>query len=150
MAALFSSFGIDWRLLIINCINFGLLLVILSYYLYKPVMRALEERRKKIIKGMEDADAAGVKLAEIEASRSEKLAQAGKEADEVLSRARVAAAKKEKETAAEAEAAASRVATQAQAEARELKERAITESKQEIAKLVVLGTEKLLREKAAV
>ena len=64
------------------------------------------------------------------------------------SKDQVAPSKKEKETAAEAEAAAARVAAQAAAEARELKERAITESKQEIAKLVVLGTEKLLREKA--
>ncbi len=150
MSALFSSFGIDWHLLIINCINFGLLLAVLSYFLYTPMMRVLEERRQKIIRGMEDADAATRQLAEIEDARDDMLAQAGKEADEVLSHARSAALRREKESQVAAEAAAARVVAQSAAEAREIKERAITESKQEIAKLVILGTEKLMREKAQV
>jgi len=148
MSAIISAFGIDWRLLIIDCINFGLLLFLLQRFLYAPMMAMLEKRRAMIEQGVVDARRAAHHLAETDEARSEVLAQAGKEADEVLSRARTAAARKEKESAAEAEAAAARVAAQAQAEARELKERAITESKQEIAKLVVLGTEKLLREKA--
>ena len=148
MSALLISFGIDWHLLIINTINFLILLAALSYFLYGPVMRMLEERRQKVIKGIEDANVAAAKLAEIESTRAEMLVQAGREADDVLSRARSAAVRKEKEMLIAAEDAAARVATAAAAEARDAKERAIAESKQEIAKLVILGTEKLLREKS--
>jgi len=150
MDSLLISFGIDWRLLIINSVNFFVLLGALSYFLYAPMMRMLEERRQKIIRGMEDADSASARLAEIEEARAGMLAQAGQDADEVLSRARTAALRREKESQVAAEATVARVAQQAAAEAHELKERALSESKQEIAKLIILGTEKLMKEKVGV
>ena len=144
MSAIFSAFGIDWRLLIINTVNFALVLVVLWKFLYGPLMRMLDERRRVVAKGVEDAQAAEARLGEIEASRSQILADAGKEADDVLARAREAAAQKSRELIAASEANAARIASEAELAAREAKERAIEESKQEVAKLIVLGMEKSL------
>ncbi len=144
MSELFAAFGIDWRLLVINLINFGLMLGALWYFLYGPVLRALEARREKVAQGVRDAEAAKQTLSEIEQARAGKLSQAGKEADQILSNAESAAVKKERDAAARAEAAAAAVLAEAEAEARETKKRALQESKEEVAKLIVLGMEKAM------
>ena len=142
MSAVLSTFGIDWRLLLIQAVNFGLLLLALWYFLYAPLSRMLEERRQKVAKGVEDARAAAQKLAEIEGSRKEVLAGAGKEADGILAEARAAALKKERDLLEAGEASANALVKDAEARAGELKARAIEESKREVAKLIVFGIEK--------
>lgn len=147
MGAVLQTFGVDWRLLLINAVNFGLLLFLLGYYVYGPLTRALEERRQRVAQGVRDAEESTRKLAEITASRGEILARAGQEADEVLRKSRAAAQEKEREIVAAGEAAASTTLREASAQAQELKSQAIEESKQEVAKLVVLGVEKMMHTK---
>lgn len=142
MESILHTFGIDWRLLAINMVNFGLLMLGLWYFLYGPVMRMLEERRQKVAKGVEDAEAAGRAREEIEGERSGVLAQAAQEADEALARARTAAAARERELVEEAAKRAEAIVAQAEAQASEAKAKAIAESRDEVAKLIVLGMEK--------
>lgn len=143
MDAILTTFGIDWHLLLVNAVNFGLLLAGLTYFLYKPLSKMLEERRIKIVQGVEDAHKAEVALGEIEVARHDTLAKAGQEADSILARSRQAAAQQAKDLIHQAEAAAARVALEAEAKGAELKHKAIEESKQEVAKMIVLGIEKL-------
>ncbi len=143
MDKILTTFGIDWHLLLINAINFGLLLLVLWYFLYEPVMRMLEERRTKVAQGVRDADAAAQALSEIETSRASALAEAGKEADTILAAARTAGTTKEQELMHKGEATAAVLLREAEAQAAELKARAIEESKKEVAKLIVLGMEKI-------
>ena len=145
MEQVLHVFGIDWKLLLINAVNFGLLLAALSYFFYKPMMRMLDLRRDKIAHGVEAANKAEAGLKELEASRAGMLAKAGKEADQVISEARSAGAEKQREIVSLAEAAAARTLTEAEAQAEDLKEKAVQESKQEVAKLIVLGMEKALK-----
>lgn len=143
MEAILTTFGIDWRLLLINAINFGLLLLLLWYFLYGPVLKMLEDRRRKVEQGVRDAESAKQALAQIEASRSALLAEAGKEGDAVLAAARNAAAAKEHELLAQSEETAASIVEDAQTAAAELKAQALAESKEEVAKLIVLGMEKI-------
>ena len=143
MESILSTFGIDWRLLVINIVNFGILLLGLWYFLYGPVISMLEERKRKIAEGVAAADKAQKSLMEIETSRDTKLAEAAREADEALAAARAAAAVRERELVAQAQARAESIMLEAQAQAAESKSKAIAESKQEVAKLVVLGIEKV-------
>ena len=147
MSAVLSTFGIDWRLLLVNAVNFGLLVFALWYFLYGPVMKMLEERRKKVADGVRDAESAKHTLQEIEGSRREVLAHAGKEADSIVAEARAAAAQKEREILGAGEASANVLIKDAEARAEELKARAIEESKQEVAKLIVLGMQKVTMKK---
>lgn len=143
MNELFSAFGIDWRLLMINIINFGLLLFLLYYFLYGRLIRVLEERREKIAKGIQDAQEAEEKLKGIQDARASMLADAGKEADSLITSARASASAKQKEIITAGETAAANVIRSAEAQAAEMKQKAIAESKQEVAKLIVLGMEKV-------
>ncbi len=144
MESVLSTFGVDWRLLIINAVNFGALMLALWYFLYGPVTRVLEERRQKVAQGVAAAQAAELKLSEIEGSRQEILSVAGKEADGIVAEARAAALEKERQILAHGESAANTMIKDAEAQASELKTRAIEESKQEVAKLIVLGMEKAM------
>jgi len=148
MSQVLSVFGIDWRLLLINAVNFGLVLVALWYFLYAPVMRMLETRREKLAQGVRDADNAARSLSEIENSRAEVLAAAGKDADALVAAARAAGAQKERELMQKGEATAATLMRDASAQAAELQRRSIEESKQEVAKLIVLGMEKAFKTKS--
>ena len=143
MSELFSAFGIDWRLLLVNCINFGLLLLALWYFLYGPLTKMLEGRRQKIAQGVQDAKDAEARLAEIQESRAGMIADAGREADKLVADARSTAAAKGKELVMAGETAAANVLKSAEAQANEMKAQAIAESKQEVAKLIVLGMDRL-------
>lgn len=147
MSDLFAAFGIDWRLLLVNGINFGLLLLGLWYFLYKPLTTMLESRRQKMAQGVRDAEAAAHQLHKIESERADLLAQAGKEADDVVSKARALGAEKQRALTEAGETNAAALLTQAEAQAQQLKAEAIEQSKQEVAKLIVLGMERVADKK---
>lgn len=147
MSAILDVFGIDWRLLIINMVNFGLLLLALWYFLYGPLTKMMRERRELVAKGVEDAQKAQEELRNVEAARSGKLAEAAREADAALAEARKAAGAVHSELVAKSEASASRIVAEAEAQAGEMKARALQESKEEVAKLIVLGMEKAMAKK---
>lgn len=147
MEAILHTFGIDWRLLLINAVNFALLMGVLWYFLYAPIMRLLEERRERVSKGVEDAQEAARRLEEIENTRAGVMAEAGKEADTLVASARAAGTTKERELVQKGEAAAATILREAEAQAVELKARALEESRQEVAKLIVLGMEKTMQGK---
>ena len=44
MSALITAFGIDWHLLFANAVNFIVLAALLTWLLYKPVMKMVAER----------------------------------------------------------------------------------------------------------
>ena len=145
MGAIFTTFGIDWHLLVIDAVNFGLLLAGLSYFLYKPVGNMLETRRQKVAQGVHDAEASSAKLAQIEHEKGEILANAGEEADTIIAASRDEGSKKAKEIMAAAEGSSSRSLAEASAQALELKNKAIAESKEEVARMIVLGIDKLAK-----
>ncbi len=145
MSKILEIFGIDWRLLAINAINFGILLFLLKRFAYGPIMAALEARRQKVSEGVRSADLAERKLKNIEASRTEILSQAGKEADALLAHGREAGMAKEKEIISEGETAAASLLRDAENQAEEMKAQAIAESREEVAKLIVLGMEQAMR-----
>jgi len=147
MEQVLSAFGIDWRLLIFNSINFGLVLLALTYFLYKPLMRILDERKGKVAQGVLDAQEAQERLVEVEHSRKEVLARAGSEADELLAHMRRAATEAEREARERGEVAAASALVEAELQAKELKWKALLEAKEETAKLVVLGIEKVMKER---
>ena len=147
MDALFGAFGIDWKLLIAQGINFGVLIVALYFLLYKPVLKVLEERRQLVAKGVEDAERASEKLAGADKEASSLVAKADKEAAELLASAREAGTSERTRLVKEAEARAFAIAADAEARAKESSAKALRESEKEIARLAVLAAAKVMAEK---
>ncbi len=91
MNELLSQLGIDWKLLLSQAVNFGLLLAILSFFLYKPLLRILKERAQKIQEGLVKAEEADAHLKEAQTLKKEKLKEAEVEALAMLTQAEVRA-----------------------------------------------------------
>jgi F-type H+-transporting ATPase subunit b len=149
MEQLIHAFGIDARLIIIQVVNFGLLMLVLSYFLYKPVLNMLHERREKIAKGIKDAEAAEKAKAEAAEEKKAVLAAANKEAEAMTLRATEHAASKAEAIVGDAHTKAEQVIKDAADRALEMKALAKKESEAEIAKLAVLAAEKILSERTS-
>lgn len=145
MQEILTTFGIDWRLIVIQIFNFALLLALLWYFLYKPVLAMLDARKEKIEQGVRDAEAAGEKLAVAEEEKAQILKAAHGSAEEVLARAKTAATEKGAEVLADAAQKSERVLADAALKAREIEERARKESENEIARMAILAAEKILK-----
>ena len=55
MDSIISTFHIDWKIIIAQMINFGVVFVVLYIYALKPLGKLMKERREKIETGIEDA-----------------------------------------------------------------------------------------------
>lgn len=147
MDGLLSAFGIDWKLLIAQGVNFGVLIVALYFFLYKPVLTVMEERRLMVQKGVEDAERATEKLAGADKESASIVEKADKEAAEMLASARDAAGSERTRLVKEAEARAAAIAEDAETRAKEASAKALRESEKEIARLAVLAAAKVMQEK---
>lgn len=148
MDEIIHAFGIDWRLIAIQIFNFTLLLCVLWYFLYGPIMRMIEKRRDMIEQGVKDAKASGEALAVAESEKGAIVTAAHKEAQEVGLRAKKHAEEKTDALLAEAAEKRARLLEDAKREGEALKERLYKESEAEIAKTALLAAEKILKEKA--
>jgi len=149
MEEIIHKFGIDAKLIAVQVINFAVLVGLLSYLLYRPVLRVLAEREKKIAQWVADAEVAAGARASAEEERKAIVGAAHKEAEEVSARARIHAEDKAVEIVESAEEKANAVLRQAEARGEDIKTQARKDSEAEIAKLAVLAAEKVLREKAS-
>jgi F-type H+-transporting ATPase subunit b len=144
MESLLDAFGIDWKLLIAQLVNFGVLFFALTYLLYKPVLKTLDERRAKIAQGVLDAERAAEAASTADADAAEVVKGAESEAEGIVSSARDLAGSEKARILKEAETRAAAVAADADARATEVAAKALRDSEKEIARLAVLAAEKVL------
>ncbi len=149
MSELFAAFGIDWRLLIIQAVNFTLLLSVLTYFLYKPVLKIIDDRQKKIAEGVRTAELAQKKLEDAKSEGEQMVGDAAREAEGLVAGARTRAEERGAEIVKAAEARAQATLKDATARAEESQRAALKESQREIARAAMLAAEKILREKNA-
>jgi F-type H+-transporting ATPase subunit b len=76
MNAFLDQFGIDWKLFLSQLVNFFLILIILRLFVYKPIIKIIKERNKKIKEGLDKAEEAGIRLKEIDVIGKEKIKEA--------------------------------------------------------------------------
>lgn len=149
MSGLLDAFGINGSLLIAQIVNFGILLVALTYFLYKPIMKVIDARQKKVAQGVEDAERAAEKLAGADSAASALVSTAETEAEGIVAGARETAGTEKARIVKEAEARAAAIAADADARAKETAAKVMRDSEKEVARLAVLAAEKVLRQKAA-
>ena len=147
MAQLFDAFGLQLPLLLAQVVNFGILMVALTYLLYKPVMKTLEERKQKIAAGVYAAQVAEEKALAADGLAAKVVQGAETEAEGIVGTARESAQIERTRIIKEAEVRAASVEKDAQARATEDAARVLRDSEKEIARLSVLAAEKVLRSK---
>lgn len=85
---LFSSIGIDWKLLLLQTIAFLILLWFLKKFVYPPLVAMLDKREKMIAESVQAAQNAEKNAAEAENKTAQLMKQARKQADELLASAK--------------------------------------------------------------
>ncbi len=147
MSELLTSLGIDWKLFIAQLINFSILVFVLYKYAYRPVLKILDERTKKIEKGLMDAEKSNKKLKEIEQEEKEVLIKAKKEAKNIINKAEEQAEINKAELVKVAEKESEKIIQKAKKVANEQKDKMMTEVKAEVSGLVAIAVEKIIDEK---
>lgn len=148
MEQLLEAFGIDGKLIIIQVFNFGILMLALTYFLYKPVLNMLQTREEKIVQGIKDAEDAAKAKASADEEKKVILATANKDAEGVAANAKQYADEKAAAIVADAQTKAEGIVKDAEGKGAEIKAQAQKESEAEIAKLAVLAAEKVLKVKS--
>jgi F-type H+-transporting ATPase subunit b len=144
MDQLLEAFGINGKLLLAQLINFGVLFVALTYLLYKPTMKLLDERARKVAQGVEDAERAAEKLAQADTEATTVVNAAETEAEGIVASAREEATSEKTRIVKEADARAAAIAKDAEARAAETAAKTLRDSEKEIARLAVLAAAKAM------
>lgn len=144
MQEIIHAFGIDWRLLIIQMVNFFLLMFILTKFLYKPLLETIEERRNTIEDGLKNAENAKVALNEASAEAKNIKLGAHHEAQSAIARGKKLGEEEHHSIVSKAEQDREAIVSQAKREAENLKLKAVEDAKEDLAKLAVLAAEKIL------
>lgn len=140
---LLGTFGLDWKLFLAQLINFAIIVFVLTKWVYKPLLHVMDERRKKMERGIKQAQ---------EAQR--KLDSASEEKKQIINEARsvgkqyVDEGKKKGDLEREQRIDASKTIIERQLkESKELLERetalAKEQARKELATLVITATEKV-------
>jgi F-type H+-transporting ATPase subunit b len=134
------TFGVDWPHLISQIISFCIVCALLYFFAYKRVLAMLDERRQRIAEGLANADQIKKELARTEAQRLEVLSQANQHATKLIEEARAAAARVQEQETQKAIAAAEQIIAKAREAAAADHARMLAELKREVGRLVVQTT----------
>jgi F-type H+-transporting ATPase subunit b len=144
---LLQALGIDGKLLIEQAIAFLILVAVLGKFVYPALIKAIDQRRDQIEAGQKEAKEAAEALTKAEANVADMLADARKQADEVIARSH----KEGAAMVAEAEEKAKVRAEQIVKDARTQLDAEVAKARQALKKdtieLVALATEKVVKQK---
>lgn len=138
-----TDFGVKPVLLIAQIVNFLILLYILKRFLYKPILKMLDERKEKISVGLKNAEEIEKKLNQIVAEREEQLKKASKEGEEIIKEATASANQIITEAHEKAGSDIEVIIEKAHQSIDLEKEKMRQEIRSELANLVVAGLEKV-------
>jgi F-type H+-transporting ATPase subunit b len=139
-----QTFEMNWPSCVAQTSNYLIVVFLMRRFTYEAVLRILEARRQRMAESLENAEKIKKELAETESARKEILDKANQEANRMIEEAKEAAARVKEEETQKAITQAERIVAQAK-EAREVDQaRMMTELKQEIGRLVVETTEKVV------
>jgi F-type H+-transporting ATPase subunit b len=133
------------RSIIIQAINFLLLLVILGKLLYKPLLGKMEERTQAIRKSLDEAQAARADAQREREEHAAKLQAAYAEAQAIRAAALKEAGEEQRRLVEAARAEASRLVESARNEMAQEVTRARQDLRQEVVELAITAAERLIR-----
>lgn len=144
---LLQALGIDGKLLIEQSIAFLILVFILGKFVYPALVKAIDARRDQIEAGMKEAKAAQEALEKAEAKVADLLAEARKEADDIIARSHQETTAMVADAEEKAKNRAEQIVADAHAQLEADVRKAREALKSETIKLVALATEHVTREK---
>jgi F-type H+-transporting ATPase subunit b len=141
-----DKLGINLGYIVSQLVNFTLLIVLLYFVAYKPILRMLDERSAKIKKGLEDAETASRRAAEMEQEFERRMAEARKEGQEQVAQAAQMGEKVRQEILDKAREEARGLVDKAKEEIDRERDVAMGELRQQVAELSLAISQKVIGE----
>ena len=135
-----ETLGIRWIELLAQTVSFSFVLLVLWKLAYKPIFHMLEARKARIAESITDAEKIKAELAKTEAARQKILADAGDLANKIIAEARAAAARVSEMETQKAVTAAEQILIKAREAAAQERAATLVELKREVGRLVVQTT----------
>jgi F-type H+-transporting ATPase subunit b len=132
-------------LLFWTLLAFLIVFFILKKFAWKPILNSLDQRERSIADSLETADRVRKEMAELKSENEELLAQAREERAALLKEAREIRDKMITDSKETAKAEANKIIAEAQVQINAKQMAAITEVKNQVGKMVIEITEKVLR-----
>jgi len=139
-----EGLGISLPTLVAQIINFAILLGLLYLVAYKPIMRMLDERSRKIKESMEQTEFIKEQAAHAEEEVKKRLDTAAKEGQEIITRAVRTGEEARRQVQQEARQEAESLITRARVEIQRERDEAIDELRKEFADLTILAAGKVI------
>ncbi|MFW6189384.1 MAG: F0F1 ATP synthase subunit B [Planctomycetota bacterium] len=139
-----SIININYTLLM-QCLNFGILLLILYGWLWDPILEFLDQRRRTVRENMQQTEQSKEEARKLQQKRREELEELRSERTEILDQARSTAEQQRSEIVEEARGEARRVREQTEERLQEEVRRARVSLQQEVAELAIELAARVLR-----
>lgn len=141
---LLTKLGINTGMFIAQLVNFTILIVVLSVFVYRPILRLLDDRRERVRKSMEDAKAIENQKRELDEFKMEQMRRMDAETGKFLENAKRQAEGMKKEILLNAEKEASAILQKAKEQMDGDRVRMVSELKASVASAAVKLSQKIL------
>jgi F-type H+-transporting ATPase subunit b len=138
--------GINPSLLIAFVVNFFILFGLLSFLLYKPVLKMLDERQARIKESMEQAEQIKEQTLKAEENMKEQLESARKEGQKIVSQAEQIGERLKSEAKEEAQQQAETLIEKARIEIQRERDKDLENLRKQFADIAILAAEKVIDE----
>lgn len=142
----FADIGINLPLLVAFIINFVILFALLGLFLYKPVMKMLDERSKRIKESMERAEATREEYARAEEEVKRLVGKAREDGQALVSQAAQMGERLKEEAREGAREEAKAIIEKTRAELEEERDKAIDDLRREFVDISIMAAEKVINE----
>lgn len=123
--------------ILFQLINFSVVLGLLTYLLYKPVQKVLDERAQRVSESLKEAELVAEEKEKLQTLKAKTKREAEKEAARILEDAQKLAAKRKQQLAAETKVALEKEMEKAQARWAEEKQQLTAGARKEMIEAVV-------------
>ncbi len=142
----FASLGINLSLLVVFTVNFIILLVLLRLFLYKPVMKVLDERAQRTKEAMELAEATKQEFEQAKGEVQRQIEKGRQEGQAIIAQALQAGERLKEESRAEAAKQAQVMIDRARSELEAERDKIVGDLRREFVDISIAAAEKVIKE----
>lgn len=144
MEELISTFHIDWKLMVAQIVNFGLVFALLYWLAAKPLSKLIKDRTKEITDGLENAQIAKTEVQNANIKKEEIVREAKNSAKQIISDSQLEGKKIVKEAKDVAVSEKEEIIKQARIDAEKEKKNSEEQVRKDASVLVAEGVRKVV------
>ncbi|MGA2464221.1 MAG: F0F1 ATP synthase subunit B [Thermodesulfobacteriota bacterium] len=142
----FASLGINLPLLVVFIINFIVLLVLLRLFLFKPVLKMLDERAQRTKEGMELAEATKKEYEQAKREVQKQIEKGRQETQAIIAQAMQVGERLKEESRQEAAKQAQTIIDRTRTELETERDKIVEDLRREFVDISIAAAEKVIKE----